>query len=264
MPDMAGPVILERDGAIARITLNRPEAGNGLDVPASRALMEAAIACDEDDDVRCVLLTGAGRMFCVGGDVSAFSAAEDKAPALLKEITAYVHAAVTRLVRMPKPVITAVNGPAAGAGVGLAILGDLVLADPAAHFTLAYTAIGLSPDGATSWLLPRVVGLRRAQQLCLQNPRISAEDAEQMGLISRVAAVGTLPEEAGALAYQLADAATPALGATRRLLIDGLAVPLEAHLEAEARSIAALARTPQAREGIAAFFAKRKPVFHQG
>lgn len=258
---MSDPVLLDRDGAVARITLNRPDAGNCLGVPTSRALMEAAIACDDDGGVRCVLLTGAGRLFCAGGDVAAFASAGDDAPALLKEITAYVHAAVTRLVRMPKPVVTAINGPAAGAGVGLAILGDIAIADPRAHFTPAYTAIGLSPDGGTSWLLPRLVGLRRAQELCLRNPRIPAEEARDMGLITRTAAEGALMDEAAALAHELADAATPALGATRRLLLDGLATPLEAQLEAEARSISALSRTPQAKEGVAAFLQKRKPAF---
>ena len=162
---------------------------------------------------------------------------------------------------MPKPVITAINGPAAGAGIGLALLGDIVLADPAAHFTLAYTAIGMSPDVGATWLLPRLVGLRRAQELCLRNRRVKADEAERIGLITRVVESGTLAGEAAALADELAGAATTALGTTKRLLLDGLSAPIEQHLEAESRGISSQARSLDGREGIAAFVAKRQPQF---
>jgi 2-(1,2-epoxy-1,2-dihydrophenyl)acetyl-CoA isomerase len=257
---MAETVLLERDGAVARITLNRPEVGNALDLPTARALMEAVIACDEDDAVRCVLLTGAGRLFCVGGDVAAFAQAGDQLPAFLKEITVYVHAAVARLMRMDKPVVTAVNGAAAGAGVGLAILGDIALAAPRAQFALAYGALGLSPDGGSTWLLPRLVGLRRAQELCLRNRRVTAEDAAVMGLVTRVVE-GDLMDEAMAVARDMARSATPALGVTRRLLLDSATASLEAQLDAESRGIASLARTAEGKEGVAAFLEKRAPDF---
>ncbi|WP_425999782.1 enoyl-CoA hydratase/isomerase family protein [Caulobacter sp. DWR1-3-2b1] len=257
---MADTVLLERDGAVARITLNRPEVGNALDLPTARALMEAVIACDEDDAVRCVLLTGSGRLFCVGGDVAAFAQAGDQLPAFLKEITVYVHAAVARLMRMNKPVVTAINGSAAGAGIGLAILGDIALADPRAQFTLAYSAIGLSPDGGTTWLLPRLIGLRRAQELCLRNRRLSAEEAAAMGLVTRVVE-GDLMAEASLVAQDLARSATPALGMTRRLLLDSATASLEAQLDAESRGIASVSRTAEGKEGVAAFLEKRVPNF---
>jgi 2-(1,2-epoxy-1,2-dihydrophenyl)acetyl-CoA isomerase len=260
---MAETVLLERDGAVARITLNRPEVGNALDLPTAHALMEAVIACDEDDAVRCVLLTGAGRLFCVGGDVAAFAQAGDQLPAFLKEITVYVHAAVARLMRMDKPVVTAVNGAAAGAGVGLAILGDIALAAPRAQFALAYGALGLSPDGGSTWLLPRLVGLRRAQELCLRNRRVTAEEAAAMGLVTRVVE-GDLMNEAMDVARDLARSATPALGVTRRLLLDSATASLEAQLDAESRGIASLARTAQGKEGVAAFLEKRAPDFTGG
>jgi 2-(1,2-epoxy-1,2-dihydrophenyl)acetyl-CoA isomerase len=259
---MTEAILLERHGAVARIVLNRPALGNAIDIPMARALMEAAIACDEDDAVRCVLLTGAGRLFCAGGDVAAFGNAGDQLPALLKEITAYVHAAVSRLLRMNKPVVTAINGPAAGAGIGLALLGDIALADPTAHFTLAYTGIGMSPDGGATWLLPRLIGLRRAQELSLRNRRVKADEAAAIGLVTRVTAEGALAGEALALAEELACSATSALGATRRLLLDGATASLEAQLEAESRAIAGQARTPEGKEGIAAFIGKRPPHFH--
>jgi 2-(1,2-epoxy-1,2-dihydrophenyl)acetyl-CoA isomerase len=257
---MTDTVLLERDGAVARITLNRPEVGNALDMPTARALMEAVVACDEDDAIRCVLLTGAGRLFCAGGDVAAFAAAGDQLPAFLKEITVYVHAAVARLMRMNKPVVTAINGSVAGAGIGLAILGDIALAHPKAQFALAYTGIGLSPDGGSTWLLPRLIGLRRAQELCLRNRRLTAEEAAAMGLVTRVVE-GDLMEEAMEVARDLARSATPALGVTRRLLLDSATASLETQLDAESRGIASLARTAQGKEGVAAFIEKRAPDF---
>lgn len=258
---MTDSILLERDGAVARITLNRPDVGNALDVSMSRALMEAVIAVEEDDSVRCVLITGNGRLFCAGGDVAAFSRAGDALPSFLKEITAYLHNAVSRLARMEKPVVTAINGAAAGAGIGLALVGDIAIADPRAGFALAYTGIGVSPDGGSTWLLPRLVGLRRAQELCLRNRKVGAAEAVEIGMITRVAAEGEVLNEAAALAQELAGSATVALGATRRLLLDGAVNSLETQLDAESRSIAALARTADGKEGIASFLEKRPAKF---
>jgi 2-(1,2-epoxy-1,2-dihydrophenyl)acetyl-CoA isomerase len=258
---MANGLTFVVDGPIARITLDREEVGNAIDIPVARALMEAAIACDENDAIRCVLLTGKGRLFCAGGDVAAFNAAGEHLPAFLKEITAYLHLAIARFARMNKPLVTAVNGPAAGAGFSLAILGDIVLASPSAHFTLAYTAIGLSPDGGSTWLLPRLIGLRQAQELALRNRRVKAEEAASLGLITRVAAEGALEAEATALAQELALSATTALGATRRLLLDSFTSSIETQMELESRAIAAQARMYEGREGVAAFVEKRRPDF---
>ena len=261
---MGAGLRLEREMGVARLTLDRPEVGNAIDIPLARAFMEAAIALDEDDSVRCILLSGAGRLFCAGGDVAAFSGAADTLPAFLKEITAYLHSGVARLMRTAKPVVTAVNGPAAGAGIGLALLGDIVLAGASAHFTLAYTGLGLSPDGATTWLLPRLVGLRRAQEMCLTNRRISAEEALQIGLVTRVTPDEDLAAEATKVAETLAAGPTSALGATRRLLLESDANTLETQMELESRAIAVQARTADGREGVAAFVEKRKPIFGAG
>lgn len=259
MPDS---LLFQRAGSIATLTLNRPDTGNALDIPMARALMEAAIACDEDDVVRCVVLTGAGRMFCAGGDVGAFSAAGEQLPAFLKEITSYVHAAVSRFAHMNKPVLTAINGPAAGAGLSLALLGDIALAARSAHFTVAYTALGLSPDGGATWLLPRLVGFRKAQELTLLNTRVSADDAVSAGLITRAVDDAAFKAEIQSTAERLATAATPAIGKVRNLLIDSFSASLEAQMDAEARAIADLSRTAYGREGIAAFVARRKPQFN--
>jgi 2-(1,2-epoxy-1,2-dihydrophenyl)acetyl-CoA isomerase len=227
----------------------------------ARQLMHAAILCDEDDTIRCVLLTGTGRLFCAGGDVGAFNAAGDGIGAMLKEITAYLHMAMSRFARMDKPLVTAINGPAAGAGFSIAIAGDIALAAQSAHFTLAYTALGLSPDGGSTWLLPRLVGLRKAQELALTNRRVGAEEAERMGLVTRIVADDALAEEAMTVARTLAEAPTGALGRTRALLQSSFAATLETQMEAEARAIAASGRTPHGREGIRAFADRRKPDF---
>ena len=260
---MAHGITFERDGAVAKITLDRPDVGNALDIPMARALMHAAIECDEDAGIRCVLMTGAGKLFCAGGDVAAFAAAGEALPSFLKEITTYIHAAISRFARMDKPLVTAVNGAAAGAGFSLSILGDIVLADPRAKFMLAYAGIGMSPDGGSTWLLPRLVGLRRAQELCLRNTMIDAPGAVAAGLATRITAEGELANEATSLAQELAAGPTHALGATRRLLLDSFSNTLETQMELESRSIAAMGAGAQGREGIAAFVAKRTPDFHK-
>lgn len=259
---MAGEAVkLERDGAIARVILNRPEAGNPVDMAMARGLLEAALQCDADASVRCVVLTGSGRMFCVGGDIGLFAAAGDGTQAMLSELAGVFHMAISRLARMRKPLLTLVNGPAAGAGLSLAIAGDVVLAGRASHFTAAYTGIGVSPDGGLTWALPRLVGLRRAQEMILTNRRVSADEAERVGLITRAVDDVTLNAEGAALAALWARSATAALGAARALLLDSFAAEPEAQMEREGRAIAALGAGHDGREGFAAFLAKRKPHF---
>lgn len=253
------PLLIERQGSVVRLTLNRPRAGNSIDIEMAKALMEAAIACDEDPGVRCVVLTGAGRMFCAGGDVRLFASAGDRIPHLLKELTSYLHAAVSRLARMEKPLITVINGPAAGAGFSLALLGDIALASRDASFTLAYGKLGLSPDGGSTWLLPRLIGLRRAQELMLTDPTLPADRAAELGLVTRVCEAAALAAEADLLVDQLSRSAVGAWGRTRELLLGTYGASLESHLEAEARAIARAGRTAESREGIAAF-AERRPA----
>jgi 2-(1,2-epoxy-1,2-dihydrophenyl)acetyl-CoA isomerase len=258
---MAHGVSFEVEGAVATITLDRPQAGNALDIPMSREFMELAIRCEGDAAIRCVVLTGAGKLFCGGGDVQAFAGAGDKLPDFLREITSYLHAGIAALARMDKPLVVAVNGSAAGAGIGLAVMGDIVLCDPAASFSLAYTGIGLTPDGGTTWLLPRLIGLRRTQELCLTNRKVRAEEAASLGLVTRVVEAGKLAEETAAVARQFAGAATGALGATRKLLLESLSSGLEVQLARESLAIAAQARGVEGREGVTAFVEKRAPNF---
>lgn len=247
---------------VATITLNRPEAANGIDMEMARELMQAAIRCDEDSNVRAVLLTGsAGKMFCAGGDLKSFAAYGEAIAGAIKELTVYLHAAISRLARMEKPLIVAVNGTAAGAGFSLAIAGDLVLSAASAKYTMAYTAAGLTPDGSATWLLPRLVGVRRAAELILTNRRLSAEEALDWGLVNQVVADDELMDKARALASQLAKGPTRAFGMSKKLLLASFENSLETQMELEARGIAGMTNTADGREGIQAFMEKRAPQF---
>lgn len=253
---MNAPVEFSCTEKIATLTLSRPNQGNTIDSPMARALLQAAERCDEDDDIRCVILTGRGKLFCGGGDLSAFAAAGDDVSGFLHELAETLHAAIVRLMRMRKPLITVVNGPAAGAGLSLAIIGDFALAARSAHFSAAYTALGLSPDGGLTWLLPRVVGLRRAQEIILSNRRVPSEEAERIGLVTRIVDIEQLPAAGAEIAAKLASEPVAALGAARRLLLESYDSTLERQLEREMRSISELGGSEESRRRIAAFTAR--------
>jgi len=246
---------------VARITFNRPDAANALNMEMGRDLMHASIRASEDPAVRAVILTGAGKMFSGGGDLKSFAAQEDKLPAHLKEVALYLHAAISRFVRMDAPVIAAVNGSAGGAGMSLCLFADLVLAAESAKFTLAYTRAGLSPDGGSTYFLPRIIGVRRALELALTNRVLTAKEALDWGIVTKVVPDAELQAEAQTLAKQLAAGATRAFGAAKRLLHHSSSESLETQMELEAQAIADQARTRDAHEGIAAFIAKRPANF---
>jgi 2-(1,2-epoxy-1,2-dihydrophenyl)acetyl-CoA isomerase len=247
---------------VARLTLNRPKALNALDETMAREFAEAIADFDADAGVRVVVVTGAGRAFFAGGDVAAFKDNLDSAAPFLKKLTATYHSALARMTRMKKPVLAAINGVTAGAGIGLALAADLAVAARSAVFNVAYTAIAASPDGSTSFFLPRLIGLRRAMELTLLNRALTADEAVEWGLINRAVDDDKLPAEIDALAAKLAAGPTAAYGACKRLLYASFANSLETQMENEAQSIAALAaETRDFREGIAAFVEKRKPAF---
>lgn len=260
----AAPLQFARDGAIATITLDRPDAANAIDTPLAHALLDAAITCDSDPSIRCVVLTAKGKLFCAGGDIGLMSAAGDRAGAVVGELAGILHLAMARFARMDKPMINLVNGAAAGAGFGLALSADVVIAARSAVFAAAYGTLGVSPDAGLTWLLPRLVGMRRAQEIIISDRRLTAEQAEALGLITKVVDDDALASEGAAMAARLAAAATGAIGRTRGLLLASLQNSLETHFELEARGIAASIAGPEGREGIAAFLAKRKPDFTGG
>jgi 2-(1,2-epoxy-1,2-dihydrophenyl)acetyl-CoA isomerase len=193
--------------------------------------------------------------------MKSFSAAGDGAGALIKEMTMYFHSAISRFARMDAPVVAAVNGMAAGAGFSLAVSCDLVVAAESAVFLSAYTAAALSPDGASTYFVPRLVGMRRAAELMLTNRRLSAAEALDWGLINEVVADDAAVGRATEVADQLASGPTVAYGAVKRMLHASLASSLETQMEMEARSIADMTRTRDGREGVSAFNEKRPPEF---
>lgn len=250
----------ERHDTVALITFDRPDQGNAMDLTVMRDLMHASIVCDEDPAVRAVVVTGSGRFFSAGGDLASFGATDDPA-SLIKEMTVYFHAAVSRFSRMDAPIIAAVNGMAAGAGFSLAAACDLAVAGESARFASQYTAASLSPDGSSTYFVPRLVGVRRAMELMLTNRRLSAAEALEWGLINEVVPDDELHDRAMELAGVLGAGATLAFGAVKRLLHESLSGTLETQMEQEARQIAALTHSHDGREGVRAFLEKRAPAF---
>lgn len=246
---------------VAHVVLNRPGEANVINAEVARELMFAAIACDEDPDVRAVLIRSRGPLFSGGGDLKGFATRGDSLPAYLKETTTYLHGAISRLARQSAPTVCAVQGFAAGGGFSLAIACDLVVAAESARFVMAYTRAGLTPDGSSSYFLPRLVGLQRAMDLALTNRVLTAREALDWGLVSRIAGDSDLRTEAEALARELAEGATWALGKAKALLHAGMIESLETQMERETRAIADAVRTADGREGIQAFLEKRKPSF---
>jgi 2-(1,2-epoxy-1,2-dihydrophenyl)acetyl-CoA isomerase len=251
-------VHVETRGAVALVSLNRPEHANTLDRQMSMDLLAAALTCAHNTAVRAVVLTGAGRNFCFGGDLRAIVGAV--AGGYLREVTGYLHAAISHFVRMDPPVIAAVNGTAAGAGVGLAAMADLALCGESSKFTLAYTNVGLVPDGGTSFFLPRIIGARRTMELLLLNRTLPAPRALEWGLVNEVVADDALLGRALALAAQLAHGPTSAFGRCKRLVAHALGA-LESHLALESEAIAAQAVSATGMEGMRAFLEKRQADF---
>ncbi len=246
---------------VAIITLNRPDSANGIDLTMAQELMDAAIFCEGNEDVRAVLLTGTGKMFSAGGDLKSFAEFGDQTAAKIKELMVYMHSAISRFERMPQPMVIAVNGTAAGAGFSIACSGDIVLAADSAKFTMAYTAAGLSPDGGASYYLPRLIGLRKTQELMLTNRLLSAEEAKDWGILTDVVAADELYETALKQAKRLAAGPTQAFGSVKSLLSATFQESLETQLENEAQGMGAMTTTADGLEGINAFVEKRRPNF---
>src|SRR5262249_9802255 len=224
------PVLFEVRENVAYVTLNRPQAGNALDLAMARELNAVALECESNRAVRAVLLRGAGNNFCLGGDVKVFHT-EAELPRYLREITSHLHLAVSRFARLDAPVVAAVHGAAAGGGFSLAISCDLVLAADSAHFLMAYTQIGMAPHRGSTSFLPRLVGLTRAIELTLTNRVLSAREACDWGLVTEVVAADKLAQRAEELAGSLAQGPTATFGAAKHLLHSGWNESLETQME---------------------------------
>jgi 2-(1,2-epoxy-1,2-dihydrophenyl)acetyl-CoA isomerase len=250
------------ENGVARITINRPAQMNAIDVQTAKELALAAKQCSADSAVRCVVLTGAGdRAFCAGGDVAGFASDPERVDSLIEEMTVHLHEAISVFARMRAPVVAEVNGTAAGAGLGLIAAADLAVASRKAKFTSAYTKIGLSPDGSSTWFMPRLIGHRRTKELFLLNRVLSADEAMAWGLVNRVVAPEELAATVDEIAQQLARGPTLAFAAVKRLLLSSDDEDLEQQMKHESASIVQMSRSHDGLAGVKAFKDKVEPSF---
>ncbi|WP_239025030.1 enoyl-CoA hydratase/isomerase family protein [Rhodoligotrophos defluvii] len=257
-----GPVLLSLDGSIARLRLNRPQQSNGISIALLEALHQAVMRCHGDPRIRVVLLSGEGPNFCAGGDVKEFAAKGEGLPDFLRQATSYLQISASALIHLEAPVVTAVQGYAAGGGgLGLVCASDLVIAARSAKFMAGATRVGMAPDAGASVALPRLIGFRRAMDMILTNRVMDAAEALDVGLVTRVVADDALEAAALDVARELAAGAPKALAASKRLLWSGLGLGIDACLPEEARTVSELSGTADAREGLAAVIGRRAPRF---
>lgn len=247
--------------SIATITLSRPESANALNMKMAEELHAISILCATRADIRAVVMTGEGKLFCAGGDLNQFKDAGDQKEALLLNMATILHAAVIRFANMDAPLVVAVNGTAGGGGFSLLLAGDLVLASAKAKFVSAYTASGLSPDGSSTYYLAKHIGLLRAKELIFTNRVLSAQEAMDWGLVNRVVDPDDLQEQAMELARSLASGPTKTFGRVKRLMQSAFSDPMEAQLEKETQGIAWTMTTHDGPHGLESFLNKQKPEF---
>jgi 2-(1,2-epoxy-1,2-dihydrophenyl)acetyl-CoA isomerase len=269
---------VERSGAVGILTIDRRERLNSLDVETAQDFRRAGLQLARDRDVRAVLVRGEGGVFCSGADLKYIRDGGDDADLgylqpgtrqpnegygeIFKQILEYIHSTISEIRRAPKPFIAVVDGPAAAGGFGIAMSCDLVLASDRAWFEWAYFKTGLTGAESSTFFLPRLLGLRKALELVLLNPRLSAAEALDWGLINRVFAPESLDSEALRIATQLAEAPTAAVGVAKNLLNQAAGMDrLDVHLDAELTELARIADGANFAEGISAFFEKRAPEF---
>ncbi|WP_181360679.1 enoyl-CoA hydratase-related protein [Variovorax sp. WS11] len=258
-----GPVLLTlHTGGVAHVRLNRAESANGLNIELLKALHEVLMQIHGDGRVRAVLITGAGKNFCAGGDVHTFLSKGEQLPDYIRVATSYLQLVASLLIRMNPPVVSAVQGFAAGGGgMGLVCSSDFVIAGESSRFLAGATRVAMVPDAGVSVTLTQLVGLRKATEILMLNPVITAPEAKAMGLVTRVVPDAGLENEAWALARQLAEGAPAALANTKRLLWSGIGQGVEAAMPEENSTQALLSGMADAREGLAAVIEKRAPRF---
>jgi 2-(1,2-epoxy-1,2-dihydrophenyl)acetyl-CoA isomerase len=243
------------------VRLNRPDRLNALDFAVAEALLAALKRVDADTSVKAVTLTGEGRAFMAGGDLSVFQQAGDKAPEVAGKLIGLFHEIVLLIRNMRPPVVAGVQGAVAGGGLGLALACDLVIAADDAKFVPAYTRLGTNPDGGTTWSITRTIGKRRAMEWSMLGDPMSAEEAARVGLINRVVPAARLTEEITAYAKRISEGPAFAFASVKKLVNDAPTSTFEQQLDAERAGFMRAAATADFREGIAAFFERRSPEF---
>lgn len=262
---MTEPVLLQREDGLAILTLNRPEQLNTLDLAMAQALHEAFATLAADESVRAVLFTARGKYFCAGGHVPEFGGLVRQGVAERQDyftrLIHHVHATAELIASLRAPVVACVQGGASGAGLSLVAACDFAFASEKSAWNTAYMNLGTTPDGGSTWLLPRLVGLRQARELILLSGRIGGDDALRLGLVNRLLPPEALEAEARALAMRLAAGPTAAYGRAKKLLADSLQASLPAQLKAEEEIFLASSATADFVEGVSAFLEKRPAVF---
>ena len=258
---MSDPILLHVDQRAAFVTFNRPERLNAIDLAMARAFREVVEHLESRDDVRAVVLRGAGKAFVAGGDITIFGGDRNVAAAAIGELIDHFHAATLGLQRLPAPVIASVHGAAAGGGFSLALAADLRIAADTATFTPAYLRLGASPDGGGTFFLSRLVGPSKALEMFLLGGTYSAADALGLGFVNRVVPAADLEHETAALAAAIARGARPAVAHAKALMIGRDLEALARQLAAEKQAFLDCVRSPDFEEGVAAFLSKRPPQF---
>lgn len=250
-------------GKVALVRLNRPNALNAVNAQLAQDLAKVVHQLDGDEKVRAVILTGKGRAFCAGGDLAEFKAAADPKQ-FIHDLAGNVHKSVMRIRGMNAPWIVSINGPCFGVGLSLACCCDLRIASTEAKFSVGFTGVGLSPDSSLLYFLPKIVGLTKATEMTLLNKAFPAEEAFQIGLVSRVIEPNKMEEETLEMAKKFARMPTLALGMDKRMLDASFCHTLEEHLALELECVSESAGTADFQEGCAAFSERRKPDFKGG
>ena len=247
---------------VAFIELNRPDQYNALDQLMAEELFKISLECDDNENIRSVALTGAGeKAFCAGGDLNSFHKQGKKISSHLKEVTTILHGAISRFSRMNAPLIVGVNGIAAGAGFSFVGFADMVIASSNAKFVSAYSKAGLTPDGSSSYFLPRIIGIRRYTELVLTNRTLSADEAMEWGLVNKIVDSKDLQNEVKKLAKELALGPSLVFGKIKSLVHNSFLDSLEGQMECESRMIAESAKTKDGINGIDAFVNKKEVIF---
>lgn len=255
-------IVIEKVEGVAKLTLNRPDRLNSFNVKMHEELHAALDEIASDGKTRCLLLTGAGRGFCAGQDLNDRAvSADDKKPDLGMSVEQFYNPLIRRLINMKMPVLCALNGVAAGAGASLVMACDIVIAARSSSFVLSFSKVGLVPDSGSSWHMTRAIGIPRAKAMAMLGNKVTAEQAEQWGLIYQVVDDDSLMLEANKLASNLAKQATESLAMTKALIHTAFDYSLNEQLERERRAMQHLGRSDNYKEGVAAFMEKRTANF---